>query len=55
MRSTPPYVAIDETLYPYSGSIIIKQYNPSKPAKYRLLYHSLCDAVVLCEMHTPMC
>ena len=31
---------------PYHGSIGIKQYNPSKPAKYGLLYRSLCDAVV---------
>ena len=34
------------TLYPFRGSIRIKQYNLSKPAKYGLLYRSLCDAVV---------
>ena len=38
--------AVDETLYPYSGRIGFKQYNPSKPAKYELLYCSLCDATV---------
>ena len=46
VRSPSPYLAIDETLYPYRGSIGIKQYNLSKPAKYGLLYHSLRDAVV---------
>ena len=40
------YLAVDETLYPYRGGIGFKQYNPSKPAKYGLLYHSLCDATV---------
>ena len=33
-----PYVSVDETLYPYRGRIGMKQYNPSKPAKYGLLY-----------------
>ena len=46
MRSPSPYLAIDETLYPYRGPIGIKKYNPSKPAKYGLLNHNLCDAVV---------
>ena len=40
------YLAIDEILYPFRGRIGMKQYNPSKPAKYGLLYRSLCDAVV---------
>ena len=30
----------------HRGSIDIKHYNPSKPAKYGLLYSSLYDAVV---------
>ena len=42
-----PYVSVDETLYPYSARIGMKQYNPSKLAKYGLLYQSLCDAKVL--------
>ena len=46
MRRPPPYLALDETIYPYRGSIGSKQYNPSKPAKYALLYRSLYDAVV---------
>ena len=46
MRSPSPYIAIDETLYLYHGSIDIKQYKPRKPAKYGLLYRSLCDAVM---------
>ena len=41
-----PSLAIDETLYPYWGHISFKQYNLSKPAKYKLLYSSLCDASV---------
>ena len=40
------YLAVDETLYPYGGGIGFKQYNPSKSAKYGLLYRSLCDATV---------
>ena len=46
MRNPSYYLAIDETLYPFRGRIGMKQYNPSKPAKYGLLYRSLCDAVV---------
>ena len=41
-----PYVSVDETLYLYRGRIGMKQYNPSKPAKYRLLNRSLCDPKV---------
>ena len=33
-------------MYPYHGRIGFKQYNPSKPAKYGLLYRLLCDAAV---------
>lgn len=46
MRNPSFYLAIDETLYPYRGRIGMKQYNPRKPAKYGLLYRSLCDAEV---------
>ena len=45
-RNTLPYVGVDETLYTYRGRIGMKQYNPSKPAKYGLLYRSFCDAKV---------
>ena len=45
-RNLSPYVSVDKTLYPYRGRIGMKQYNPSKPAKYGLLYRSLCDAKV---------
>ena len=45
-RYPSPYLAIDETLYPYRGQIGFKQYNPSKPVKYSLLYRSLCDSSV---------
>ena len=43
-RIPSPYTSIDETLYPYRGRIGMKQYNPSKPSKYGLLYRSICDA-----------
>ena len=33
-----PHVRVDETLYPYRETIGMKQYKPSKPAKYGLLY-----------------
>ena len=47
MRYPSPFLAVDKTLYPYRGHEGIKQYNPSKPAKYGLSCHSLCYAVVL--------
>ena len=40
------HLSIDETLYTYRGCICLWQYNPSKPAKYRLLYLSICDSEV---------
>ena len=52
MRSPSPYLVINETLYPYRGSIDIKQYNPSKPDKQGLIYRSLCDAVVTYTYYT---
>ena len=45
-RYPSSYLAVDKTLYPYCGRIGLKQYNPSKPAKYGLLYRSLCHATV---------
>ena len=41
-----PYVSVDETLYPYRERIGMNQYNPSKLAKYGLLYRRLCDTKV---------
>ena len=46
MLGPSTFVSVDKTLYPYRGKIGIKQYNPSKPAKYGLLYRNLCDAEV---------
>ena len=40
------HAAIDETLYPYRGRIGFHKYNPKKPAKYGLQFHSLCDSAV---------
>ena len=46
MRHTSPFLATDETFYPYRGHIRFKQYNPNKPAKYVLLYRSLCNSSI---------
>ena len=40
------YLAVDQTLYPYHRRNRFKQYSPSKPAKYGLLYRLLCNATV---------
>ena len=45
-RNPSPYVSVDETLYPYRGRTGMKQYNPSKPGKYGLLYLNLCNAKI---------
>ena len=37
------YLAIDKTTYPYRERICMIQYNPSKPAKYGLLYQRLSE------------
>ena len=34
-------IAIDATLYPQRTSVAFKQYNPSKPSRYRLLFKSI--------------
>ena len=39
-------MAIDETLYSYRGRISFKQFNLSRPAKYGVLFRSLCDSIV---------
>ena len=46
MRCPSALLTVDETFYPYRGHIGFKQYNPHKPAKYGLLYRSLCDSTV---------
>ena len=46
LRHPSEHTAIDETLYPYRGRIGFKQYNPKKPAKYGILFRSLCDSSV---------
>ena len=35
------YLSLDETLYPMRTQISFKQFNPSKPAKYGMLYKSI--------------
>lgn len=35
------YLSLDETLFPTRNQISFKQYNPSKPAKYGLLFKSI--------------
>ena len=44
LRTPSEYLVIDETLYPYQGKIVIRQYNPNKPAKYGILYRSISDS-----------
>ena len=46
MKHPSPLPGIVETLYPYCGHIGFKQYSPNKPAKYSLLYRSLCDSSI---------
>ena len=38
---TDDYLSLDETLYPMKTQISFKQFNPSKPAKYGMLYKSI--------------
>ena len=38
------YFSLDETLYPMRTHISFKQFNPSKPAKYGLLFKSVNTA-----------
>ena len=52
MRNPLEYLAINETLYPYRGKIVIRQYNPSKPAKYAILYRSISDSRVSYTYYT---
>ena len=35
------FLCISETLYPSRNKIVCRQYNPSKPAKYGLLFKSI--------------
>ena len=35
------YLSLDETLYPMRTQISFKQFNPSKPVKYGLLFKSV--------------
>ena len=35
------YLSLDETLYPMRTQIAFKQFNPSKPSKYGLLFKSI--------------
>lgn len=51
-RYPSAFLPVDETLYPYRGHIIFKQHNPKKPAKYALIYHSLCNASILYTYHS---
>ena len=46
LRTPSEYLSIDETLNPYRGKIIIRQYNPNKPAKYGILYRRISDSHV---------
>ena len=39
------YLSLDETLYPMRTQISFKQFNPSKPAKFGLLFKSANAAI----------
>ena len=52
LRTPSEYLAIDETLYPYRGKIVIYRDNPNKPAKYGILYRSISDSRVPYTYHT---
>ena len=39
--SPDDYLSLDETLYPMRNQVSFKQFNPSKPAKYGLLFKSI--------------
>ena len=39
------YLSIDESLYPMRHQIAFRQYNPSKPHRYGLLFKSINDAL----------
>ena len=50
------YLSLDETLYPMKTSIGFKQFNPSKPAKYGLLFKSINAVRYSCTFSTtPYC
>ena len=51
-RYPSPMLSVDESLYPYRGAIAFKQYNPNKPAKYGLLFKSLCDSTTTYTYYT---
>ena len=46
LRKPSEYLTIHESLYPHQGKIVIRQYNPNKPAKYGILYRSISDSRV---------
>ena len=50
------FLCIGETLYPSRNKIVFRQYNPSKPAKYGLLFNSI-NAVTYTYTHNmiPYC
>ena len=52
LRIPSEHLAIDETLYAYRYIVKLKQYNPSKPAKYGRVYRSFSDSVVPCSYFT---
>ena len=47
-------LAIDDTLYPYKGRNKLKQYNPSKPAKYCYIEAYLAEQYLIHILHYLM-
>ena len=48
LRTPSEYLTIHESLYPHQGKIVIRQYNPNKPARYGILYRSISDSRFPC-------
>ena len=42
--STSPYLSVDETIIPFKGRLIIKQYMPNKPHRFGIEAFSVCDS-----------
>ena len=42
--STSPYLSVDETIIPFKGRLIIKQYMANKPHRFGIKAFSVCDS-----------
>ena len=49
------YLSLDQTLYQTRAQISFKQFNPSKPAKYRMLFKSINSCRYSFTFSTAVC